>query len=461
MTADDGPGSTFRRRQFLAGLGAVSGVAVAGCSDLPLLSDDASVSFTAADADTVLADADATPTVEWPAPVRPAPSALDATLERIDDLLADVPETLGPEDVPNGVVRESIAEQRDDAASVRTEATDATGDGLYRGIRDARGGRESARASLTTLLAIDEEREALVEEFADEREAVRSPVRDRLEAIDYRGDDTERGRLRAALYYQQRESDLTRADGILERWTADPEQNVVDLGDAAGDLEFATATLECWDHLEARYEADLDDGDGATDLESVFDDALAQSIDRAEAVDVPDQERDDWAEAVGIDALDHGGLEQTAWRFGRSVTDAREGIEAALDGGRLGTGLERAIGFEQAYRGFERFRGRIDDGTIAAPETADTIRTERERALEAAATAREEIPVSEPTLGAYVLGETLQSLAWVDETVRRAADNDPEVVVSLTSEYGEYARYRAELEVLPAAVDAVRARVVD
>lgn len=454
MTADGELRVASGRRRFLAGLAAASGVAVAGCADLPLLGDE-SPTFTASDADAVITDA--TPTVEWPAPVQPASSALEDARDRIDDLLPDVPESLGPDDVPNGVVRESIVENRDEAVRARDEADRATGRKQYRAFRATREGREAARTALTTLLAIDEDADALVDELAAEREAVRSTVRERLDEIEYRGDDTEDGRRRAALYYQQLESDLVRAERVLERWSADPGMNVVELGEAAGELEFATATVAVWDHLADRYERDTD----AVDLESAFGDALERSIDRAEAVEFPEQDGEEWYDAVGLEELDDDRLELTVWHAGRDVTDARERMQEGRASGNVGTGLHGAVQFEQAFRAFEHLRDRIAAESVAPPDNVEAIRAERDRAVESAAAAREQIPVTDLSLGAYVLGETLQSFEWTDESVRRYATRDPEIVVSLFKEYGEYARLQAELAVLPDAVDAFRERMTE
>lgn len=456
MTAgrESGPEVVSRRRQFLAGLAAASGVAVAGCAELSLMGDE-SPTFTASDADAVLTDA--TPTVKWPAPVQPASSALEDARDRIDNLLADVPESLGPDDVPNGVVREAIVENRDEAVRIRDEADQATGREQYRTFRTTRDGRRSARTALTTLLAIDEDADALVDELADEREAVRSAVRERLDGIDYRGDDTEAGRRRAALYYQQLESDLVRAERLLERWSADPGMNVVELGEAAGELEFATATVAVRDHLADRYGRDTD----AADLESAFEDALERSIDRAEAVEFPEQDDEEWYDAVGLEELDDDRLELTVWHAGREVTDARERMEGGRTNGNAGTGLHGAVQFEQAFRAFEHLRDRIAAGSVAPPEDVGGIRAERDRALESAVAAREQVPVADPSLGAYVLGETLQSFEWTDESVRRYTTRDPEVVVSLAREYGEYARLQAELAALPDAVTAFRERLTE
>ncbi|WP_339103695.1 hypothetical protein [Haloterrigena salinisoli] len=440
------------RRRFLAGLAAAGGASLAGCSALSWIEDTGSA-FTAADAADVITDA--TPEIEWPVPAVPTSDAIDDGLERVDTLLADVPDPIEAETVPNGVVRQSIGDRRNEARDRREEAAAATGDDRYRALRTTREARDAARAAATTLDAIDAETGPIVADLREERDAVRSSVRDRLESTAYRGADTSDERLRAALFYSRRESDLRSASNGLDshQWDVDASATVIDIGDGAGALEFGTATTAVWDHLENRHAERTDD---ATDLTTVFDTTLEASAERVESVDVPDWTTDDWLEDVVDEDLDQR-LEQVLWRAFDPVSGARDGLNEAIANGNRGIGLYEAVRFEAQYRAFERVRGRIDDGTLAVPESIDDIRAERTAAIEAAASAR--AAVTGPSIGAHVLAETLRSLEWTDERVRRAADNDPGVSVSLLTEYGDYARSRARLEALPDAVEAFRERL--
>lgn len=448
MTSDD----RRSRRGFLAGVAAAGSASLAGCSALSWI-EDTGPTFTAADAADVVTDA--TPEIEWPAPAVPTSGAIDDGLERVDALLADVPDPIEAETVPNGVVRQSIGDHRDEARDRREEAAAATGDDRYRALRTTREAREDARAARTTLDAIDVETGPIVTDLREERDAVRSSVSDRLGSIAYRGADGGDELLRAALFYARRESDLRRAADRLGRnqWTVDDSATVIDIGDGAGALEFGTATTTVWDHLENRHAERTDD---ATDLTPVFDTTLEASAERVESVDVPDWTTDDWLEDVVDEDLDQH-TEQVLWRAFDPVSDARDGLNEAIANGNRGIGLYEAVRFESEYRTFERVRDRIDDGTLAVPESIDDIRAERTAALEAATSA--DGSLTRPSIGTYVLAETLRSLEWTDERVRRAADNDPEVSVSLFAEYGDYARLRARLETLPDAVEAFRERL--
>lgn len=437
------------RRGFLAAAGAATGASLAGClEDLPWRNRSSGGTVAAGTVDAVLTDA--LPDIEWPAPVDPSPASIEDARGRIDELLAPLPDPITADDVPNGVVRRSIAANRRDAIDGRTaDATDR-----YRHLRRTPGAREAARNSRTTFDAIERDHESLVSELRAERTDAHDAVRTELEAIAYRGSGTLEGRLRAALVARQREVDLVRADRTLEEWRASASDNVLDLGEAAGALERASATASVWSHLADRYEAGRSK---SISLESSFSDALDRSLDRIATVDFPEQEDEEWYAAVGVDDLDDQILEFALWRAGREVLDSVDAVETASDEGRLGTALYHALEFEFRYRAFETFRDRVRDGSFDWPASVSEIEAERSAALEAAGTARESI--SGPTPGALVLAETLRSLEWVDQRVRNAADNDPEVYVSLSDEYRDYALRRTELSVLPDAVAAFRDRL--
>ncbi|APW99033.1 transposase [Halobiforma lacisalsi AJ5] len=477
MTANDrGTSGRSSRRRFLAGLAGVGGVALAGCSALSWNDEtSSSVRFSAGDVDAALGDVDPVE-FSWPVPVRPDSTALEGALERVDTLLADVPDALEPEDVPNGVVRTEIVEQRDEATAGRDDAGDATGDAQYHALRESRSARQAARHALTSWFVVrfaDEDdpdrRTRLLEELRDERGAVRSVARDRHDGIDYRGTDTGDGRLRASLYAYRRESDLARAAATLDRWSVAAGDDALELGESAGELEHATATVEAWDHLDERYRAGLEsegDGEGGTDLQPVFEDALERSIEAADAADFPEQD-EEWLEGVGLGDLEDSYLEHTVWRAGQPVDSARKRLKTATDDGELGTALHRALEFEVALRAFESVRDRIAGGGFADPSLEDVL-AERSAALEAAEGVRDlEVagepvsPSESPSLAAYVLAETLRGIEWADDGLRRAAERDPETNVSLGDQYRDYAIARGRLEGFREAVETFRGRVLE
>ena len=144
------------RRRFLVGFAAVSSVSLAGCNGLPWDDDTTSLQVPASEAETVLATH--APTFDFPAPIDPVPAALEAAVDRVDDLLADVPDPLEPDDVPNGEIRRSIADAHDDALAARDELADAVeGAGetdRYHALASAPDARSAARRTATPFAAI-------------------------------------------------------------------------------------------------------------------------------------------------------------------------------------------------------------------------------------------------------------------------------------------------------------------
>ncbi|MFC3959873.1 twin-arginine translocation signal domain-containing protein [Halovivax cerinus] len=438
------------RRDFLAAASVGgAGTSLAGCLDrLPWRERTSNGRVPANSVDAVLS-ADG-PSIEWPDPIEPSSASIADAHDRVDELLAQIPDPITVADVPNGVVRESIASNRRDAIDGR----DASDVARYRHLRETSDARGAARHSRTTYDAIELDHESLVADLRTERTDVLGTVRTQLDAIDYRGPETVEGTLRAALVARQREADLRRAERTLGDWRAGLGDTVIDLGEAAGDVERASATASIWSHLIDRYEAGQSD---VVPLESSFSDVIDRSLERIETVDFPEQVGDTWYGAVGVDDLDDRGLEFALWRAGGEVIDAADGVETASVEGRLGTALYRALEFEVRYRAFETFRDWVRSGSFAWPASVSEIEAERSAALLAAETARES--VTGPTLGALRCAERLQSLEWTDAAVRRAADNDPETRVSLDDEYRDYALRRAELTALPDAVETFRDRL--
>ncbi|WP_265111595.1 hypothetical protein [Halosolutus halophilus] len=445
------------RRRFLAGFATAAGIAVAGCNDFPWEAETSSTTFARSEVEAILADpARAVPDVDRPAPVEPAATALETERSRVDELLADVPDSLGPGDVPNGVVRESIADRRDSATEFRTEAAGASKADRYNALRTLRDAREAARASATTLAAIETESETLIADLSDERAAVRSTLADRRERIEYRGEDGDDGRLRAALFFAELEGDLARASHGVRRWDVDETATVIDVGADAGEVEFATATTAIWDHCTDRYAAETGD---RVDLEPVFAGALEMSSDRAEGADLPDRSGDDLLADLVAGEVETGFDQTVLWEAVRPVYDARDGLRDAVEDDRSGPGLADALRFEQEYRAFELIRDRFEAGDLSTPDSIETVSSERTAAISAAESASEEL--TRPSLGVDRLAKTVQSLGWTDDKIRRQTDGDPDVVVTLSSEYGEYVCLRARFEVLPEAVDAFRTRLLE
>ena len=438
------------RRRFLAGLTTVTGTAIAGCSSYPWEDDETSTAIPATEAKTILSDP--LPDVDFPVPVVPESAAVEDGLERVDELLDDLPEPVTADEVPNGVVRESIVDARETALEGSDEGTESPE--TYHVLRETRDRRDAAQEAITTFEAIEDD--GVWEALEDERVDRQSTLEDRLEAADYRGEDSDDGRLRAALTWYRLEDDLESANQGLERLPIGPNATVIELGESAGSLEFATATVDVWDHLLERYDQSRSTSD---DFEPVFATTLEQSIDAADDVELPSRDTDDWYEEVAGANADDPSVQMTLWRPLRQADNAREGMTAAFTDDRLGIGLADTLEFEQAFRAFETIRTRVENGEIAVPETADEIETERNAAVSALESATE--VVGENSIGAYLFAKDYQSLRWTDDRIDDLLSRNPDGRISLTSQYDDYVRLRARLEVLPDAVEAFRERLLE
>lgn len=448
----------FGRRGFLAGLATASAVAIAGCNDMPWDDESTSTAYPAQEAATILT-AEA-PDPDPPAPIDPAPAALESALVRVIDLLEAVPDPLEAEHVPNGEIRESIDRTREDARDALAEYTtdgtlasidpaDLSPGERYHAFRATVDARESAREAAVAYAAIEDD------SIDDDLRAERDDVVDldaRLSALTYRGTDTDEGRLRAALVAATAESDLERAARRVDRVSIDGAVTVLDLGEVAGRLEHAAATDDVHTHLAERYEESLDE---PTDLADVFERVVTDAVDYGDELGLPDRDDDRWVDdLVEADLEDDRLLEWIVYDAVRPLYRARDDLAMAADDGRLGDGLEAALRLETHRRAFDRVRERAEDGELGHPVAVADIRAERESAIEGAEDALESI--TGPSPGAELLASTLEKLGWLDDRIERRLERSPDSNHSLGSEYREYVGLDAQLSVLPDAVTAYR-----
>lgn len=429
---------TASRRRFLvtAGLGAVT---LAGCLDAVDDDNDGPVRFDSGVVDDVLA----TPVlhVEEPAPVQPEPAAVERVLDRIDDLLAGVPQSVDADRIPNEVVREEVEHLRDDALEGRERVADGEG---FHALRAGYGARADARECRVAYDAVDED---VVPELDAHRETVRDAVEDRIASVPYAGDDPSR----TALFAARLESDLETADAYATR-ELPPVPSVLDVGDWAGDVEDATARLDAWDHLADRHRDRTDDPESfAAGYGSVLD---------VSASAIADLDLHTHVQA-GVDAIvddiegdaDHRAAERllrdVVWGRQRAVDRFTE----ARDRGNLGLALRAAFAVERAARALAAVRDRFGNDEFPPLEEADQIRVERDAALEALDAAPVDPTV--PTIPGAELAGSYAALRSTDDYMERYARGD----VTLDREYASYAHLRAIGETYPGAIETFRDRM--
>ena len=429
-------GST--RRDVLAAVGVALGGGLAGCNRLRE-GDDTRPRFDPSEMEAILT-ADP-PEVERPAPVQPPGSAIDAGLERVDELLGAVPSSISVEQVPNGVVREEIEDRRERGEAERVAVE--TAPDRFRGTLQLRDARGASREAAVTYAAVGEDLAADVE---SERGRLRMRVGEELAGVEYVGDDVFRTLLLAA----RQEELLLGTQRRLRRGLRPAEPDVLEVGDLAGDVEYTDATIDAVHALAERHAETVGAG---SDFRIAFETALERSTMTLDLADVPSTDTTP-EDLVGA-AADRMSVEHVVAHALRAVNRHSESIGPLFEADRLAAGLDEAYLLERDLRAFEAVLQRVDDGEFPELEAAEQVRAEREAAIEAADQVVGSIPDRSP--GADVLARTVDQFGWIEQRIDYRLEQDRSSTLSM--EYAQYAHLRARLEALPEAIDAVRGRL--
>ncbi len=426
------------RRTLLGTVGTGLAASFAGCGFLGGNADDP-VELDPDD----LREALSTPTPEYttPVPVTPAQSAIRASLDRTDELLAAVPADLTPSDVPNGAIRQRIQETRESAVEERERATER--DSAYRRLRRTRYARRDAAEAAVAFKAV--EGETTLEEVRAERDALSETVTADLDDVAYVGGDWER-----TLYVTQRlEYDLLGASRWLDYHLRAVDPSALDVGKLGGRVEYARATSAVVEHLSDRHRA----RSGTQRFGDTFERALDGTIERASERSLPER-GDEPADLVETEVGD-GPRSIVLDYCLRELLDSEAGLRDRLADRRLAAGLQRAYSFERDYRACERIRARIGD--VETLDGVDPLWEARERAIRLVT----EVGVDPemPTLPAAMLSRLADRIGDIDDDVRRTLDSEDEVCADdLEWPYADYVWVGEQLRALPDAVDAMASR---
>lgn len=427
------------RRGVLSGLGTVALASVAGCNVLNRGQDDSPPRLEPDAVETIL-DMSA-PDVRRPAPVQPSSEAIEAGLTRSSELLAAVPESISSDEIPNGVVRQGVESAHKDALDAREEVEVAPD--RLRALEAVRTAREHAREAAVGFESV---REDLAADVEAERNETRTAIGTRLAQVEYAGEDRERTLLVAF----RSEEFLTNARRRITHGPRTADPSALDVADVAGDVEYASATIDLVEELTDRHaDAATDPVDFTTSAAGALQASMA-AIGRA---GVPDS--DTSVEDVFGEEPDRRDLQYLAANAISAVGQWREALSTELDEARFASGLERAIRLERDAKALDTVIDRIDGGDVPEPESAEPVRDEREAALAAV----DDVPISpsEPSLAGDVLAQLLQRLTFVDAELDRYLDRDTDV--ALSREYASYVHLRARIEALPDTIEAVRGRL--
>jgi hypothetical protein len=397
------------RRGALALLGVG---ALAGCSGVNPLSSDADEPELDAAA-LRAAVADGAPSLPRRLPVGVGTAHLDATERRARGLIDAVPARLGPDEIPNGAIRDRVRNARERARGSLSTATEApTPFERLAAFADA---RADARFAAAAWRAIDEG--VTRDDLRDEAEAVRADRRALRDRWRYVGSDP----VEATVVHAAIEDRVETARGDVA--TGGPNRyrpgNPLGVGDVAEEVERARAAVDDAAHLYDRLTASLDDPvdlrprltDARRRLHEAFEDeqAALSSVDR----------REPWR-VEGVDVEGTPAAEALEELF--APIDPADDDDGWADG-MPAEALTWAHASFVSLRAFRSLRERVREGETFAVESAADVADVRTAAVDALRAA-EDSPV-EPSLTRHSTADLADQLAWVDGELLDASEGVP------------------------------------
>jgi hypothetical protein len=436
------------RRGALALLGAG---ALAGCSGANPLSPSEETDLDAATLRTAVAGAP--PSVPDRLPVGIGSAHLAAAGRRARTLLDAVPADLGPDEVPNGAIREEIQGARDAAADDLSRAAEAPTP--FERLSALVGARGDARFAAAAWRAIDAG--LTREDVADEATAVRERRRALRDRWSYLGGDP----VDATLVHAAIEDRLDTAGRIADLGSSRHyrEDNPLGVGEAAEDVERARVAVDDAAHIYDRQTTAVDDPTELRPRLLAAVESLREAFDaERSALDLekPDADSPRPWDPDGVDLS------------GTPVGEALEGLYRRI---RPDEGRDRTVGSTVARSvlhrheafvslwAFESLRDRVADrggeggGGAFAVASADDVAAIRADAVAALRAADEEPRVPALTRSALV-GLTRQ-VARVDADIADL-DRDRDVPArALFHEVSTYLAVGARARAVPRASERV------
>ncbi|RMB13495.1 hypothetical protein [Haloplanus aerogenes] len=427
---------TATRRGVLALLGSA---ALAGCSATnPLGGDDETELDGAAIRAAVTADAP--PSIPERLPVGIGDDHLAATRGRARSLIDAVPATLGPEQVPNGAIRERIGRRREHAVDSFDAAAEAATP--FERLEAFAHARAEARFAAGAWRAIDEG--LTREDLSDEADAVRADRRAFRERWQYVGGDPVTAvRVHAAI---ERRADPGRTDMAFGEPRRYRLGNPLGVGEIAEEIERARVAVDdaahCYDRLVQSVDEPTPLHDRFVDARETLRDAFEAEREALPSVD-PEQP---W-QVEGVD------VEETPAEA--ALEELYRPVDPRRDDGWAETTPARALlwahGSFVGLGAFASLRERVADGETFAVESAEDVAAMRSDAIEAVRTAADESSV--PVLTRTMLTDVSARIGHTDERLSKA--DDDVTAARIRREVSTYLVAAARARATPAASERV------
>ena len=344
----------------------VGGSAIAGCSGFGGLDQSDEVTIRSNNLPDIRRHQELKAPVHPAVPVALAPSYLDSSRTRVYELLSELPIPLGPEEIPNGHIRQRLTDAASDASDGLDDARTArTGLVTLRSLRHAREHARYAAAGWAVAERGLTDR-SLRNEYSQTVSTARATRRDH----EYLGMDP----VRAALVHSTIETALERAADTEPRPQADSELlAVAQWGERA---ESAQAYLSDARHITTQFTSSLPDGGGSIEntLITAGETLLAGLRDRRS--NLPPESTYEERHPSQMVAED---LRWKAESEIGSVEDAHGPASAVV---HANTRLTR-------FLALERIKARQEAGELSRPSTATAVRSIRQQAYDSLTSALE------------------------------------------------------------------------
>ena len=358
-----GESARLTRRGVLALAGAS---AIAGCSSLDSLGGGGDATIDTYNLPDLPRGEDRESPVPPSIPVDIAASHFDAARKRVRSFLATLPTPLGPEEIPNGHIRQHLTDAASAASDGLDDARTARTDVMA--LRSLRWARENARYAASGWGVVESSRTAAP--LRDEHSRTVSAARRALQDHEYVGADP----VRAALVHARIEAGLERAidtDGMPREETE--LLSVAEWGEMA---ESVRAYLSDVRHVRAQFGASLpaDAGTVRQTLTAAAKTLLADIRDRQSDLP-PETTTDDRTPGRIV-------FEELRW-------EAESGISRLTDAVGPASAVVDANSQLARFQAIDRIQTRREADELARPLDGKTVRDIRQTAYDALTAALE------------------------------------------------------------------------
>ncbi|MBX0321811.1 hypothetical protein EGH21_02075 [Halomicroarcula sp. F13] len=398
------------RRRFLAVVGAS---ALAGCGAIEDFGGDERTTIRSHELPDVDHEAGPRRRVAPAVPVAIDGAYLGAARDRTTDLLAALPTPLGPDEIPNGYVRERLLDASTNASDALDEARRA--ETAFASMQELRRAREHARYAAAGWRFVDAGQS--VASLREEHETATAAARSMRSAYDHLGADP----VRAALVHARVERALERAaDGEQPR-APDDGSALLTVAEWGEETESTRALLEDARHLDSQFRASLPSDAGTVEprLRRTAETLLSTAESRLSTLP-PEPTADDW-----------GTVE-------RVVSDLRyeaeDGLARVAEAPGPATAVVDATGRLAHFDALDRVQDRVESGDRFRVESAADVHQYRETALDALASALADSPA--PGLARTILTDAAGRVWSADWELSRArGETTPEQLSDPVASY--------------------------